>query len=144
MSAEQHFRKLERMYLSAPVNQAYKPRITISHGATEVVFPVNPDHFHAAHALHGAVYFKAMDDASFFAVNSLVTDVFVLTASFNIHFMRPVTEGEITARATAYFRSKQLYGAEATLVNSAGKEVGRGSGLFAKSRFPLTPEVGYE
>jgi acyl-coenzyme A thioesterase PaaI-like protein len=37
-------------------------------------------HHHSIHAVHGSVYFKALDDAAFFAVNSLVEDVFVLTA----------------------------------------------------------------
>lgn len=143
MTDDQHFRKLERMYLSAPVNQMFAPRIIVSKGATEVVFPVNPQHFHAAYALHGAIYFKAMDDAAFFAVNSLVHDVFVLTVSFNIHFMRPVSDGEIFARATAYFTSRQLYAAEVNLLNSAGKEIARGSGMFAKSKIQLSADVGY-
>jgi hypothetical protein len=35
---------------------------------------VRPDFFHAAHAVHGSVYFKALDDAAFFAVASLVQE----------------------------------------------------------------------
>jgi len=57
--------------------------------------PVKYELFHAAGALHGAMYFLALDNAAFFAVNSLVEDVFVLTVSFNIYLLRPVDQGVI-------------------------------------------------
>ena len=77
MSKEEHYRKLERMYLNAPVNEYYVPEIHISEGQAQVSIPVRRDFFHAAEAVHGAVYFKLLDDSSFFAANSLVEDVFV-------------------------------------------------------------------
>ncbi|MFN8583326.1 MAG: hypothetical protein U0163_20415 [Gemmatimonadaceae bacterium] len=79
MADATHFHRLERMYLAAPINRFFEPAITISDGRAEVRFTVRPDFHHAAHAMHGSVYFKALDDAAFFAVNSAVTDVFVLT-----------------------------------------------------------------
>jgi acyl-coenzyme A thioesterase PaaI-like protein len=79
---EEHYRTLEKMYASAPCNGYYAPEIHVSHGNAEVVIPVQPKFFHAAGATHGSVYFKALDDAAFFAVSSLVTDVFALTVSF--------------------------------------------------------------
>jgi acyl-coenzyme A thioesterase PaaI-like protein len=65
MSDESHFRKLENMYLSAPINQLYQPRMTIGEGTAEIVIPVKEIHFHAASAVHGAVYFKLMDVSAF-------------------------------------------------------------------------------
>ncbi len=56
-------------------------------------FDVGPHLHHAGGAVHGANYFKAMDDAAFFAANSLVDDVFVLTVSFNVYFLRPHHRG---------------------------------------------------
>ena len=35
--------------------------------------------------MHGSVYFKALDDAAYFAVSSLVTDYLLVTVSFNLH-----------------------------------------------------------
>jgi acyl-coenzyme A thioesterase PaaI-like protein len=84
---------LERMYVSAPINRYFAPQITVYDGRAEISIAVRPDFFHAAHALHGSVYFKALDDAAFFAVNSLVTDVFVLTVAFNVYLIRPVRTG---------------------------------------------------
>jgi acyl-coenzyme A thioesterase PaaI-like protein len=77
-----HLQKLEHMYLMAPINAFYSPRISISQGEAEITIPVKPEFFHAADAVHGSVYFKLLDDAAFFAVNSLMEDYFALTASF--------------------------------------------------------------
>src|SRR5580765_7647589 len=93
-----HFRTLERMYLSAPINRLYEPTITIGEGVAEIEIPVAPAFFHAAAALHGSVYFKMLDDACFFAVNSVVQDVFVLTTSFTTYFTRPIASGRVTSR----------------------------------------------
>ena len=140
---EDHYRKLERMYASAPVNEYYGPRIQVSEGRAEVIIPVRPDFFHAAGAVHGMVYFKALDDAAFFAVNSLVENVFVLTVSFNVYFTRPVSEGEMKATGRVVHRSRRLYLAESNLVDSRGREVARGSGTFVRSSMSLSPEIGY-
>ena len=98
---------------------------------------------HSAHALHGSVYFKALDDAAFFAVNSLVTDVFVLTASFNLYLTRPITEGTLRATGRVVHRSRQVFLAESELLDAQGRQVGRGSGSFMRSTIALTPDVGY-
>ena len=144
MSTEIHFRKLERMYASAPTNEYYHPTLRVSEGQAEVTIEVRPDFFHAAHAVHGSVYFKALDDAAFFAVNSLVEDVFLLTVSFNIYLTRPITQGIMHAVGQAVHHSRRLFVAEAILSDENGREIGRGSGSFLRSTLPLTPELGYE
>jgi uncharacterized protein (TIGR00369 family) len=143
MSSDDHFRKLERMYGSAPINAYFAPRLSVSEGRAEVSIPVRPDFFHSAHAVHGAVYFKALDDAAFFAVNSLVTDVFVLTVTYNVYLTRPVTAGIMTATGRVVNRSRNLFIAEAELSDDQGRSVGRGSGSFMRSAIPLSPAVGY-
>ncbi|HEV7241639.1 MAG TPA: PaaI family thioesterase [Thermoanaerobaculia bacterium] len=141
--SEEHYRKLERMYASAPINEYFRPVLTVSEGAAEVLIPIRPDFFHAAGAVHGSVYFKALDDAAFFAVNSLVPDVFVLTVTYNIYLTRPVSEGTLRASGRVVSRSRQLFVAEAELLDDRGKPVGRGSGSFMKSTIALSEEVGY-
>ena len=101
-----HFRSLEAMYHGAPINTFFGPRITVASGSALVRMVVPPDMHHAAHAAHGSVYFKMLDDAAFFAVQSLVSDVFVLTVSFNVHLLEPVTEAEMIARGTVVHQSK--------------------------------------
>jgi len=143
MPGEEHFRKLERMYRSAPVNAFFQPSLKISLGRAEVTIPVRPDLFHAAGAVHGAVYFKAMDDATFFAVASLIDDVFPVTVTFTTYLTRPISEGEMRAVGEVVHQSKRLFIAEAQLFDSHGRPIGRGSGTFMKSSIPLSPEIGY-
>lgn len=138
-----HFRKLERMYLAAPCNAVYQPRITVAEGAAEIGFDVGSHLHHAGRAVHGSNYFKAMDDAAFFAVNSLVNDVFVLTVSFNVYFLRPISDGSILARGAVVNASAKLWVAEATLDDDRGRLLGRGSGTFMRSRTALRDAIGY-
>lgn len=143
MSQEEHFRKLERMYATAPINRIFDPTLHIEEGQAELTLSVRPDFFHVAGALHGSVYFKALDDAAFFAANSLVEDVFLVTVSFNLYLTRPVSEGTIRAVGRVVHRSRRLIIAEAVLYNDEGKEIARGSGTFMRSDVPLSPEIGY-
>ena len=140
---EDHFRKLERMYLSAPINRFFEPTIHIAHGTAEVRMRVKSDFFHAASAVHGAVYFKMLDDAAFFATNSVVTDVFVLTANFTVNFLRPITGGEVVARGSILSPGTRQFLAEARLFDEGGRLVGHGSGTFTRSRIALDSGVGY-
>ena len=143
MANEEHFRKLERMYAGAPINEFYTPRLTVGEGVSELSMTVRREFFHAAPAVHGSVYFKALDDAAWFSVNSLVEDVCVLTASFNIHLLRPVSEGTITARGRVVNQTLRLFLAESELVDARGRQLARGSGSFMRSQIKLTAEVGY-
>jgi uncharacterized protein (TIGR00369 family) len=140
---DEHYRRLERMYMAAAANEYFRPEIQIGDATAEVRLTVRPDFFHAASAVHGSVYFKLLDDATFFAASSLVDDVFVLTASFNIYFLRPISAGVMTARGTIVSRSSRLLIGEGVLVDSDGKEIARGSGTFMPSRVVLDERVGY-
>lgn len=139
----EHHRKLERMYAAAPANEYFRPQIEVGDGVAEVRLTVRPDFFHAAGAVHGSVYFKLLDDATFFAANSLIEEVFVLTTSFNLHFLRPVSSGEMVARGTIVSRSSRLLIGEGVVTNSDGKEVARGTGTFMPSRVVLDERLGY-
>src|SRR6266508_41950 len=94
----EHYRKLENMYRGAPVNRLYAPTIRVTEATAEIEIAVSETFFHAARALHGSVYFKMLDDACFFAVSSLVEDVFVLTTSFTTYMTRPVSAGRLVSR----------------------------------------------
>lgn len=141
--SKQHFKCLERMYAAAPINVFFQPRLTVSEGQAEVVMEVREDFHHTAGAVHGSVYFKAMDDASFFAANSLVEDVFVLTASLTTKFLKPVVSGQLRAVGRVVDADERRLHTAATLYDAAGHVVGEAEGTFARSRIPLGPGVGY-
>lgn len=131
------------MYASAPINRFFLPDLRVSEGRAEIGMEVRPEFYHAAQAMHGSVYFKLLDDAAFFAVNSLVSDVFVLTTSFHLHFTRPVSAGRIAAVGRVVHAAKRVFVADAELRDEAGQLLGRGSGTFMPSRIALGPAVGY-
>ncbi|MCF6194162.1 MAG: hypothetical protein L3J46_07505 [Kangiellaceae bacterium] len=85
MNSKEHFRRLEAMYQSAPLNEFYLPVMDVSDGTAEISINIEEKYFHAAQAVHGAVYFKMLDDAAFFAVSSLEMENMVLTTS-----LRPI------------------------------------------------------
>ena len=84
-----------------------------------------------------------LDDAAFFAVNSIVQDHFVLTTSFNVNFVRPFSEGSVRAYGEVRFQSSNLFTANATLVDQEGIELAFGTGNFTKSRVELSEDIGY-
>lgn len=144
MSGETHFHKLERMYLSAPVNDLYEPQIKIEEGTAEIIGLVDTRFFHAAKALHGSVYFKMLDDAAFFASNSVVEDVFVLTGSFEIQFLKPVSEGSLWAVGKIKSNTEKLIVAEATLYDEDENVIATGNGNFLRSKIVLNEDIGYK
>ena len=88
MSTE-HYIKLSNMYLNANVNtQIFEStQCEIEYKKATISLKISDKYFHALGAIHGSVYFKLLDDSAFFAVNSIVKDVFVLTTSFNINIL---------------------------------------------------------
>jgi uncharacterized protein (TIGR00369 family) len=139
----EHYRKLERMYSRAPVNTYFKATLAVSEGQAEVELAVRDDFHHTGGAMHGAVYFKVLDDATFFAANSIVEDVFVLTARFDISFLKPVSSGTVTAVGRVVNDDGRRIEAAGELVDEQGVVVGCGTGVFARSRIPLSPELSY-
>jgi len=144
MSHDDHYQKLERMYAGAPCNDYYAPVMRVSKARAEIVIQIQEKFFHSAGATHGSVYFKALDDAAFFATNSLVRDALVLTVSFQTYLTRPISGGEMRAIGSVVHGSKNLLIAESVLSDAKGREIGRGSGSFVKSKVRLTPEIGYQ
>ena len=142
----EHYRKLETMYLGANVNTKIFDTTTckIESEKATITLAVSEDYFHALGAIHGTVYFKMLDDAAYFAVSSVVKDCFMLTSSFNINILRPVSKGKLTAIGTIRYKSSNLFAAEAKLYNQDGKEVAFGTGNFARSKMILSEEVGYK
>jgi uncharacterized protein (TIGR00369 family) len=144
MSAlEEHQRKLERLYAAAPTNAYYNPSISIGAGIAEIRIDVRRDFFHAAAAVHGSVYFKLLDDAGFFAANSLVPDVMVLTANFTIYLLRPVSSGTLTAHGKVLSSGGRQFLAEAQLFNADSQLIGHGIGSYVRSKIALGPDLGY-
>jgi len=144
LGAAVHFRALEALYASAPVNALFESRLEIvAEGHARIRFKVDRQFHHAAAAAHGTIYFKMLDDAAFYAANSLVSDRFLLTTAFNLHFTKPIRTGEVIAEGRWISGRRRVFIAEAHLTDAEGDEIGRGTGTFMRSHIALSGLAGY-
>jgi uncharacterized protein (TIGR00369 family) len=142
--AELHFRALESLYASAPINRLFASRLTIPEaGRATIAFSVDEDLHHAAGAAHGTVYFKMLDDVAFYAANSLVSDRFLLTTAFNLHFTKPMRVGPAVAEGRWVSGRRRVFVAEARILDADGEECARGTGTFLRSHIALSGLPGY-
>ena len=140
-----HLRALESLYQSAPVNRLFESTLILpGSGESRIEFDVAPDAYHAAGAAHGTVYFKMLDDAAFYAANSLVSDRFLLTTAFNLHFTKPLKAGPAVAEGRWISGRRRVFVAEARIVDSSGEECARGTGTFLRSHIALSGLDGYK
>jgi uncharacterized protein (TIGR00369 family) len=142
--AEAHLRALERLYAAAPVNQLFESHLQLpEEGRSAIEFEVDERLFHAAGAAHGTVYFKMLDDAAFYAANGLVSDRFLLTTAFNLHFTKPMKAGRARAEGRWISGRRRVFVADARIVDSTGEECARGTGTFLRSHIALAGLDGY-
>ncbi|NNC72434.1 MAG: PaaI family thioesterase, partial [Sphingomonadaceae bacterium] len=112
--ANAHFRALESLYSSAPINDLWNSTLEIiESGFARIGFDLDARFNHAAGAIHGTSYFKMLDDAAFYAANSLVSDRFLLTTGFNLLFTKPMTGGRVTAEGRWISGQRRVFVAEA-------------------------------
>ena len=139
-----HHRALEALYAAAPINKLFESTLEIeAGGVARIRFTLDERHFHAAGAVHGTGYFKMLDDAAFYAANSLVTDRFLLTTAFTLLFTRPLGPGPAVAEGRWTNGRRRVFNADARLLDRHGEEVARGTGTFMRSRIALADLPGY-
>jgi len=144
MTNSDHYTKLENMMHSAPFVRLTGAKVVVTKGAAQITLPIKKDFYHAAGAMHGALYFFALDNSAFFAINSLVEDVFVLTTSFTTYITRPVSEGVVKAFGKVVNKNRTQFIGESVLYDSNDKEIARANGIFVKSKIPLSDKIGYK
>lgn len=131
------------MYRAAACNRRFTPEIHIRSGEADIRFEASGENVHAGGTVHGMIYFKALDDAAYFAAQSEVTDVMLLTAGFSIQFIRPLNSGPVRALGYVSGPSMQVLHAHAELYDARQRLVGRGQGTYARSRTSLEASIGY-
>ena len=142
--AEAHYRALESLYAAAPINGMFRSKLEITgEGEARIRFDIEPGHYHAAGAAHGTTYFKMLDDAAFYAANSLVNDFFLLTTAVNLLLTRPIKAGPVVAEGRWVNGRRRVLVADAWLLDADGEQVARGTGTFMRSRIPLATLPGY-
>jgi len=125
------------------VNEWFSPLLVVSEGKAEVRMNIRNEFHHSAGAAHGYIYFKMLDDATFFAANSVVDGFFVLTAKFEIELLKPVVAGEVRAVGEVTSQDERRIYAQGELYDCNNELIGKGKGKFARSKMALSPEVSY-
>lgn len=137
MDNSQHYFLLENLYKEAPIVEKVYPatQIQVRNGFARIEWQVEEQFHHAAGSLHGSAYFRLLDDAAYFAASSNKTEFFLVTASFKLQFLRPVSVGVLCAEGRVIEQAEnRLIQAEARLFTREGKIVAKGSGTFARSK----------
>lgn len=141
MAPEEHYIRLIRMYGAAPVNKPLHPIMTLKDGNCTIEMNVQTNMFHAGNGMHGAYYFKMLDDAAYFAAATRFMEDFLVTVKFELNLYRPVTEGKLVAVGNIVDSTDSIL-AGATL-HCNNKLVGKGTGIFKPSGTKLSEALGY-
>ena len=139
----EHYLKLENMFREGPINKLLLPEITIEERSSTITMQTQQQFFHAGNALHGSIYFKMLDDAAYFACQSVIEDYFIVTVNFNINLLRPIGLEKIKAVGNVLSITKNTFTAESKLYNEKEKLLAFGSGTFMKSGLSISKEIGY-
>ncbi len=143
MTDRTHFEKLVSMYKAAPIHDIFQPSMIVTQGSAEIEMDIGERYHHSAGGVHGAIYFKMLDDAAFFAAASLETELFVLTTSFTTYITRPVSTGKMRAVGKVVNKNKSQFISESVVYDSEDREIGRGNGVFVRGKFALKDATGY-
>lgn len=138
-----HYRKLESMYHAAPVHNTFPGYLTVEEASCRIRMKVSVRHHHAFGSAHGSVYFKLLDDAAYFAANSVVTDRALVTVSFSIQLLKAVSNGEIVAEGHLVNNAGRLFVAESQIVDTEGDLVAIGHGTFSRTGLALADIPAY-
>lgn len=143
MDASTHFESLIRMHDSVKLNEFYKPVLSVGEGTAEIEINLTEKYHHAEGGVHGSVYFKMLDDAAWYAANSLEQEYFLVTVSFTTYITRPVSSGKMKSVGRVVNKNKSQFISESVVYDSEGREIGRGNGVFVRSKAPLAEAQGY-
>jgi uncharacterized protein (TIGR00369 family) len=140
-----HFEKLVKMYDAAPIHNFYEGiKLTMDEKKARIDLEMTDDrYFHAGMSTHGSVYFKLLDDAAYFACQSVILDNFIVTTAFNTQLLRPILGGKLYAEGVMDFESREMFSASSKLYDQKGRLCGTGHGQFLKSRVALEMVEGY-
>ena len=140
-----HHRRLEKMLQLAPINQNIfeGSKIMVSDGKAVLELDIHEKYFHAADAMHGAVYFKLLDDSAYFAAASMEETYFILTKSYEVKLKRPVQADHLTAEGWVEEMNDQEIIAASRITNRNGKVVAEGRGIFVRGPKRLVDLPGY-
>ncbi|RAP30762.1 thioesterase [Candidatus Marinamargulisbacteria bacterium SCGC AG-343-D04] len=121
-------------YLNHEMHRNLDLRLEMNDGKSTLSCVISNTILNLVGIVHGAIYFKLMDDACFFAALSIENSHFVATADFNIHYIKPASKGRLTAYAHIVNHRKNRYLCACDIKNDAGELCAHGTGTFVEPK----------
>jgi len=141
---QKHYDGLEKMHLKSPINDLIKSKINISQGKAQVNFKNSIAMRDALGNIHNAYIFMGLEEAAFFAANSLIEDVLVSNKSFELIFSKPTKSVELIAKGKFEEKSMGNYIISAELYDQDEKLIAKAKGIFRRSKNLLEDIKNYQ
>ena len=129
-----HLDQIISYYKDHPMHKDLEIDVDYTQGKAQVGLTVHKSILNLVGILHGAIYFKLIDDACFFAGLSLNKSNFIATSSMSIHYLKPVSKGRIIADAAVVDQVGKKYVCEAAIQDLNGVKYAFGSGMFIEPK----------
>jgi acyl-coenzyme A thioesterase PaaI-like protein len=139
-----HIEKLENMYLATAGGNGCNPGIKITEGSAEILTAIGKKRDDKEGEIDSSFLFKAMTEASLYAVNSMIADTLLKMVNFNTYLIRTVQKGELITKGRFVGTCGDQFLAEAVITDADGNEIARGNGSFMKSDIPLSSVSEYK
>jgi len=120
----------ESAYLNGPGKGMRGVGIRLGEGEADIVLPRAKADLDEDGSVLDAVSFRLMSDSAVQAVSTLFDDVTVLTSKFSFTLTHTEPSGNLLVRGRYVGQAGNQYLADAMLTDAAGKELGRGEGVF--------------
>jgi len=120
----------ESTYLNGPGKGMRGVGIRLGEGEADIVLPRAKADLDEDGSVLDAVSFRLMSDSAVQAVSTLFDDVTVLTSKFSFMLTHTEPSGNLLVRGRYVGQAGNQYLADAMLTDAAGKELGRGEGVF--------------
>jgi len=107
---------------------------SLERGAATMLFDVRPELTRMEGILHGGALASLIDTAAAFAVLSLLApDEQTVTVDLTLHYLRPVTAGQVAARARVVRAGRRLVNVAVEATDSDHRLVASAMLIYAKS-----------
>ena len=121
-------------YISHPMHKNLNMNVHFGKESATVSMTIHESILNLVGTLHGAIYFKLIDDSCFFAALSAKESHFVATSNMTIHYVKPTSEGRLVAKARIITKRNRMYLCKSTIFNEKEDIIAYGSGSFIEPK----------
>lgn len=133
----EHYKKLENLFLKSSINEILDAKIKITEGATEIHLTKKEFMHNEIEPIHSAYIFMVLESSAFFAANSLIEDVSIVSKSFEILYVRNLESKIYTAKAKFLEKSMGNYIISSELYDEKGNLITKAKGVYRRSKKSL-------